>query len=88
MHATYDYMQHYSSVIGLLNQKQEMVVGGKNSEKKKNCSKKEQKKNIVKKKTCHLEYVSRPGENGRFEEYHRENHLIRENHRLMISKKS
>ena len=55
-----------------------MVVVGKNSEKKKNCSKKEQKKNIVKKKTCHLEYVSRPGENGRFEEYHRENHLIRE----------
>ena len=65
-----------------------MVVVDKNSENKKNCSKKEQKKNIVKKKTCHLEYVSRPGENGRFEEHHRENHLIRENHRLMISKKN
>jgi len=43
-------MQHYSSVIGLLNQKQEMVVVGKNSEKKKNCSKIEQKKNIEKRK--------------------------------------
>ena len=47
MHATYDYMQHYSSVIGLLNQTGN-GCGGVRILKKENCSKKEQKKNIEK----------------------------------------
>ena len=79
-------MQYYSSVIGLLNQTGNGCSGGKNSEiLKRKLFKKLQKKNIEK-KTCHFEDFSRPGENGRFKEYHRENHRIWENHHLMISK--
>jgi len=79
-------MQHYSSVIGLLNQKQKMVLVGKNSEKKKNCSKIEQKKNIEKRKLVILRICPGLEKMEDLKSITGKNHLIRENYQLMISK--